>query len=118
MNWDTEDFTERAPSLDRDGRAAYRIVSNGLDVSTAVIEAVTEVADCDRLADECILYDVVDPDALNRLFENRSGGTAGATGRIVFELNRCRVEVRADGNHVVYEPDNSGDSSASTAQSA
>ncbi|WP_128478808.1 HalOD1 output domain-containing protein [Halorussus pelagicus] len=118
MNRDTEDLTKRAPSLDRDGRAAYRVVSSGLDVSTTIIEAVTEVADCDRLADECILYDVVDPDALNRLFEDRGVGETGTTGRVVFELYGCRVEVRADGNHVVYEPENCEDSSASAAQSA
>jgi len=118
MNRDTRNLTKRAPSLDRDGRAAYRVVSNELDVSTAIVEAVTEVTDCDRLADECVLYEVVDPDALNRLFENRGGGATGPTGHVVFGLNGCRVEVRANGEHVVYEPEAGEDSSASAAQSA
>ncbi|WP_276302192.1 HalOD1 output domain-containing protein [Halorussus lipolyticus] len=123
MNRDMESLTERAPSLDRDGRAAYRVVSNDWDTSTTVVRAVTEVADCDLLADDCVLYDVVDPDALNRLFAGRDSGdpgTAGraSVGRVVFELHGCRVEVRADGEHVIYEPENDRESAVSAVQSA
>ena len=124
MNRDMKDLTERAPSFDRDGRAAYRVVSSEWDTSTTVVRAVTEVADCDLLADDCVLYDVVDPDALNRLFTGResggvsSAGTAQTTGRVVFELHGCRVEVRADGHHLVYEPESDRESTASAVRSA
>ena len=119
MNRDMERLTERAPSLDRDGRAAYRVVPNDWDTSTTVVRAVTEVADCDLLTGDCVLYDVVDPDALNRLFADRDGdGEPTQTGRVVFELRGCRVEVRADGDHVVYEPENGSQSTTSAAQSA
>nr|WP_254270276.1 HalOD1 output domain-containing protein [Halorussus aquaticus] len=64
MNPDTPSLTERAPSLDRDGRAAYRVPSTDWSVSTAVVEAVAEVADRDPLAENFVLYDAIDPDAL------------------------------------------------------
>lgn len=112
-----ERLTERAPSLDRDGRAAYRVGPNERETSTTVVRAVIEVADCDLLVDDCVLYDVVDPDALNRLFADRDGGP-DRTGRVVFELHGCRVEVRADGDHVVYEPESSSQSDTSAVRSA
>ncbi|WP_135825184.1 HalOD1 output domain-containing protein [Halorussus ruber] len=119
MNRDIERLTERAPSLDRDGRAAYRVVPNDWDTSTTVVRAVTEVADCELLTDDCVLYDVVDPDALNRLFADREDdGGPTRTGRVVFELQGCRVEVRADGDHVVYEPRSDGQSATSAVKSA
>ncbi|MFC7078968.1 HalOD1 output domain-containing protein [Halorussus caseinilyticus] len=116
MSRDT-DLTERAPSLDRDGRAAYRIASTDWSVSTAVVRAVTEISGCDLLPEEGVLYDVVDPDALDRLFADR-GGVGETVGRVVFDLQGCRVEVRADGEHVVYEPTERDESPASAAQSA
>lgn len=113
MSGNTRNLTERAPSLDRNGRAAYRVASTDWDVSTTVVEAVNEVIDGDLLTEGSVLYDVVDPDALNRIFEDRRGD-----GRIVFELRGCRVEVHADSDHVVYAPDDSGGSAASPVQSA
>lgn len=105
MNRDTEELTERAPSHDRDGRAAYRVVTDGRDLTAAIVSAVSEVADCDDLVSEGdVLYDVIDPDALERLFADCHDGTARTAGHVVFELRGCRVEVHADGNHVVYEP--------------
>lgn len=114
MNGDTEDLTERAPSLDRDGRAAYRVESNGRDVCTTVVRAVAEVSGGDLLTGERVLYDVVDPDALEQLFGDRPG----TTGRVVFELQGCTVEVHADGEHVVYEPLGCNESGRSAVKSA
>lgn len=119
MNRDTQDLTERAPSLDLDGRAAYQVESNDWDVSTTVVKAVAEVTDCELLAGEPVLYDVVDPDALDRLFADRRGGTTLTNGKVVFELRGCQVEVRAGGDLVVYEPvEGCGESSTSAAKSA
>jgi hypothetical protein len=119
MSSDTEDITERAPSLDRSGRAAYRVESNGWDVSTTIVKAVAKVTDCELLAGEPLLYDVVDPDALERLFSDRRGGSSLTNGKVVFELRGCRVEVHADGDPVVYEPvEDPGESPTSTAKSA
>lgn len=118
MSGKIKSLTERAPSLDRDGRAAYRVVSNDWETSTTIVRAVTEVADCDLLAGDCVLYDVVDPDSLNQLFADRGAGTARMTGRVVFDLQGCRVEICADGEHVVYEPENREESRPSAARSA
>lgn len=116
MNREPSEITRRAPSLDRNGRAAYRVAPTDWDLSTTVVEAVTEIVGEDVLAGDRVLYDVIDPDALNRVFEGRDG--SGATdARIVFELRGCRVEVRADGDHVVHEPDAGEESSTSAAQS-
>lgn len=117
MTRDSNDLTERAPSLDRDGRAAYLVAPNGRSPSTNVVEAVAEVADCDPLAGDCVLYDVVDPDALDRLFAEREN--APMSGKAVFSLQECRIEVRASGELVVHEPhDGQGESNTSAAWSA
>lgn len=113
MSRETGDLTERAQALDRDGRAAYRIASTDWDVSTTVVAAVEEVADVDLLADGDVLYDVLDPDALNDLFDGRPGGS----GKVVFDLRGCRVEVRADGDHLIYGPDGREGSADSTLKS-
>lgn len=104
MTRDTEDLTERAPSLDRNERAAYRVVSSDWDVTTTIVKAVTEVTECDLLAGDPVLYDVIDPDALSQLFTDQNGDRSRTIGKVVFELRGCRVEVHADGEHVVYEP--------------
>lgn len=119
MTRDTNDLTERAPSLDVDGRAAYRVAPNDRKTSTNVIGAVAEVTDCDLLGGDCVLYDVIDPDALDRLFADRDGESRLVTGKVVFSLQGCRIEVRADGELVVHEPaDGHGESNTSAAWSA
>jgi hypothetical protein len=119
MTRDTEDFTKRTPSLDRDGRAAYRVAPNGRNVSTNVIDAVAEVADCDPLGGDCVLYDAVDPDALDRLFADRNAESSLSSGKVVFALQGCRIEAHADGELIVHEPrDGHGESNTSAAWSA
>lgn len=51
------------------------------------------------------LYEVVDPDALARLFGSEGGTRADSTGRITFSYERCTVSVHADGRVVVTAPD-------------
>lgn len=97
------DVTERAPSLDRNGRTAYRVTTDDLDLTTTIVAAVSEVAGTDPLEGSEVLYDCVDPDALDRLFRDREE-TASAVNRVEFDLRGCRVEVRADGQHVIYAP--------------
>ncbi|MFC4451817.1 HalOD1 output domain-containing protein [Halorussus aquaticus] len=117
MNPDTPSLTERAPSLDRDGRAAYRVPSTDWSVSTAVVEAVAEVADRDPLAENFVLYDAIDPDALDCIFADHGNEASRTSGRVVFDFQGCRVEVHADGDLVVFEPSDSEDVRRSSAQS-
>lgn len=69
-------------------------------VSTAVVCAVAEAKGCDAEALDACLYDVVDPDALERLFRYEDDG-AGWTGEVGFSLAGCDVVVRSDGRITV-----------------
>lgn len=61
-------------------------------VSTAVIEAVAEYAECDP--DELPpLYNTVDPDALDRLFESKGGLAPREGGTVGFNYAGYRVRI-------------------------
>lgn len=72
--------------------------TKSVDVCQSVLE---EVAATTRKPPEEIdqtLYDVVDPDALERLFENRCAGVDGNYGRVVFHFAGCEVTVLSSGD--------------------
>jgi len=77
---------------DRDGRSA----------SSAVVEAVAGLAgvDPDALADEAgiVLYDHVDPDALDSLVEHRSDGG------FALSFSVAKYDVWVDGREAVARP--------------
>lgn len=109
-------LVERAPSLDRDGRRAYRVETDGRDLTSAIVGGVAAVADCDPVTDGFRLYDAVDPDALERLVGR---GDGRFDGKVVFELRGCRVEAHSDGGLVVHESSDGRDGShAPSAESA
>lgn len=67
-----------------------------------VWEAITEVVAASTGADPSELrplYEVVDPDALDRVFAptNSDGERTTRTGHVVFRYEGCRVRVTADG---------------------
>lgn len=43
-------------------------------LSTAIITALSEAKDRDITEDECVLYDSIDPDALDKLFTREGDG--------------------------------------------
>ncbi|MFC4549859.1 MULTISPECIES: HalOD1 output domain-containing protein [Halorussus] len=103
---DDATLTERVPEFDRDGRAAYRVeTTDDLDLTAAIVAAVSEISDCDPVGEGPTLYDAVDPDALDKLFADRHDGAPRTGGRVVFDVQGCRVEVHADGCHLVYGPE-------------
>lgn len=108
MNEDSS-LVERAPSLDRDERRAYRVETDGSDLTVAIVEGIAAVADCDPVADGFRLYDVVDPEALERLVGGHGAGHFD--GEVVFEVRGCRIEARSDGALVVHEPTDGQDGS-------
>lgn len=67
-------------------------------VSTAVVEAVATVSNA-RVEAMPPLFDVVDPEALDRLF------TQTRTGMVSFRYCGVTVRVRADGRISIYEGD-------------
>lgn len=69
--------------------------------STSVVETVAEATgvEATRLRP---LYDVIDPDALDRLFGDPPGRSLdAATGLVTFRYEGCDVSVHADGRTVV-----------------
>ena len=74
---------------------ATRVAESGRLTGT-ILEAVADARDC-RVADlDARLYDVVDPDCLERLFRRRADGTPRDGGRVVFSVGDCDVTVRSD----------------------
>lgn len=63
-----------------------------------VIEAVAATKGVDVMALETTLYEVVDPDALEQLFEPLADGTPRTGGKLVLEIAGCEVVVRATGD--------------------
>lgn len=68
-------------------------------LSTSVVEAVATALGTDPLSLDERLYDVLDPDALDRLFEG--GGEETGPRTLSFELANCSVTVHGDGRIVV-----------------
>lgn len=100
---DNEDGTEQMGSLDGGVAEPRRIVRRRNDdetpVSVTVIEALADARGVNPVDVERPLYDVVDPEALDRLFD-RPGGD-GIDGRVVFSFDAHEVTVTASGEVLV-----------------
>lgn len=72
--------------------------TRGESVSQTVVSAVAEATDVDPLALDPRLYEVIDPDALDRLFHEEE-----SAGQVGFTMAGCQVSVHAD-DHVVVVP--------------
>lgn len=79
-------------------------------LSVEVIEAVAATKGVDVMALETTLYEVVDPDALEQLFEPLADGTPRTGGKLVLEIAGCEVVVRATGEVEVEQMTASGGS--------
>lgn len=74
-------------------------------LSTAVVEAVAIVTNT-PVTDIDPLYDVVNPDALNHLYEPTSnGGRRDTDSHTVFTIHDCEVTAFADGRIELRPPD-------------
>ncbi|WP_415381223.1 HalOD1 output domain-containing protein [Halosimplex sp. TS25] len=72
------------------------------DLSVAVIESLAEAKGVAPIDIEQPLYDVVDPDALDRLFTDGEGSVAG---RVVFDFDAHEITVHSDGDILVRRVD-------------
>lgn len=70
-------------------------------VSTTVALALEEI--CDGGVESGVLYDAVDPDALDSLFRPRTAGRSFEHGRVSFPIANHRVIVHANGT-IEIEP--------------
>lgn len=88
--------------------------SRANQLSETVINAVADAKGVETIELETRLYDIIDPDALENIFKEKTDGTARTNGRIVFSMCGCEVIVYSDGQVVVTPPsvDNSKNSVA------
>lgn len=70
-------------------------------LSAAVIEAVADAADADPAELGTRLYDRIDPDALDNLFDDRHNGMPRGSGHVVFSLLDYEITAYSDGHVVV-----------------
>lgn len=71
--------------------------------SVAVVEAVSKALG--RPLRPGVLYEAIDPDALDRIFADRRGGQTRGHGYVSFELAGCSVTVTGDEDVRVCPPD-------------
>lgn len=76
----------------------YRVADDER-VTQAVLRAIADAEDVDPVDLDTPLNAVVDPEALDALFEPRFGGRPRSTGEITFTYCGYDVSVR-DGDHV------------------
>lgn len=77
-------------------------------ISSEVIFAVAKATGQDPVQMEP-LNSVIDPDALDKLFQTSVGGSPRTGGRVSFTMEGCEVTVRASGEVVVTAPPNLAD---------
>lgn len=65
-------------------------------ISERVVTAVADALDVDSL-ELPPLYDVIDPDALDQLFEHGFSAGKSGPGRVSFTMAGCEVVVHGDG---------------------
>lgn len=82
-------------------RTNYNWSSPG-SLSTAVLDAVSQAADCEGL-DLPPLYEQIDPAGLEKLFAPIPGSER-CTGSVTFPLGEYHITIAADGEIVIYPP--------------
>lgn len=96
---ETENDPQAVGDTDADPTTVTATRDRSESVSRSVIAAVAEATGTDPTAMQP-LYEVVDPDALDAIFDPVAGETA-PVGCVSFRFNGCDVYVYADGRTVV-----------------
>jgi len=81
--------------------AAEAVNEDGVHLGTTVVHALAEATDSDPVEMEVELNAVLDPDALDRLFDPRSDGTPRRGGSVTFELLGRTIRIDAGEETVV-----------------
>lgn len=79
----------------------YRL-EDGEDLSTAIVTAVSEAKGRDITQNECVLYDSIDPDALDGLFRADS---AGDSIKVEFTTHDAIVVIWGNGQPTIQVED-------------
>jgi len=91
------DESDGEPTFDDGVYCVQHELGKGRSLSTTVVMAVADVAGVDPADIPEQLYDVVDPEALDRLFEPKETGAPRKGGRLSFSLYGHHVTVRGNG---------------------
>lgn len=83
------------------------------NVSERVVTAVADARDVDSL-ELPPLFDVINPDALDQLFDHGLSDGTNGPGRVVFMFAGCEVEVHSDGEVTVTAPNKRARGSSAT----
>lgn len=75
-------------------------------LSTTVVHALSEVADVDVTNTDSTLFQHIDPDALNSLFDPVDSGNSRTTGRLSFTMWGHSITVHGDGRIEISSPQN------------
>ncbi|WP_458185033.1 DUF7504 family protein [Haladaptatus sp. NG-WS-4] len=90
-------MNEDGPPDEHDVHRVQHDLSSAQSLSTTVTVAVADVAGVEPADIPEQLYDVVDPEALDKLFKPRDDGKPRRGGRLSFSLYGHHVTVRGDG---------------------
>lgn len=69
--------------------------TSDIELSVTVVHAILDATGKDPM--DVNLNDVIQPDALNRIFEPKPDGTLRSGGTVTFNVAGCRVTVHGDG---------------------
>jgi hypothetical protein len=79
--------------------------SSSASLSETVVHAVAETKGVDPLELDERLYDCINPDALDVLFEPTAECRGSRSGMVVFSMDGCRVEIESDRTILVTPTD-------------
>jgi len=83
---------------------AQHDVDGPAEFSTTVVHALSDLAGVDVTETRSMLYDSIDPDALNHLFRPKLDGTPRPPGHVVFSAWNYRVTAYSDGRIAIQVP--------------
>ncbi|QIO24639.1 HalOD1 output domain-containing protein [Haloarcula sp. JP-L23] len=72
------------------------------ELSTAIVSALSDAKGRDITEDECVLYDSIEPDALDKLFRDRSDGD---TVKVEFTTHGAIVVLWCNGDFTIQVED-------------
>jgi hypothetical protein len=90
------------PTIDNSATETHQMEFSTADrtVSDAILTSVGQASRTDP-AELPVLYDVVDPDALDSIFSPRQTGGSRSAVRVTFEYSGYRVDVCVNGSAIV-----------------
>lgn len=100
MTASRSDATRPGTDAARPARTFHHDWTSGEPLSTAIVDAIATLSDGDP-THVPLLYDRLDPDALDALFRPRERGATRSDGHLWFRLGEYGVSVFGDGRVVV-----------------